>query len=126
VIRDLNASITNRLFTDTSWWLGWHPIGRGTNFTPKLFPSDESFTALLSKYSFFHGEVAATVSQFVSVPKDRELFDLYLSYATDEAFQQRFTSRMQSAFATIRPYLSINQVPVLVGGSQTLQGLIAS
>ena len=126
VIRDLNvgteATTMPGLFMHTSWWLGWHPIGRGTLFTPKLFPPDETLNSLLTtKYSFLHGEMSPAASQFVNAPESRELFDRYLLYAADDAFQQRFAARMQSAFDAVVPFLSSDKLPVLPGGSQPYQ-----
>jgi hypothetical protein len=119
VIRDLNVNTKNDiqsgLFMHTGWWLGWHPIGRGNSFTPKVFPPDES---LSNQYSFFFGAVHPSVNLFVSLPEKREIFDRYLMYALDGAFQQRFSRRMQSVFLEVYPYLSTQKIPVLPGGGQ--------
>ena len=123
LIRDLNVDLRSTtwdaLFVHTSWWLGWHPIGRGLYFNPKVFPTNEPLTPkTITPYSFFFSSVQPSANQFVSVPENRELFDRYLLYAADEALQQRFAARMQSVFASARPFLSTDKIPILPGGGQ--------
>ncbi len=127
VIRDLNVHTERETWTGllihTSWWLGWHPIGRGGHFIPKVFPVDEPLTPYTTTpYSFFFGTMHPAVSQFVSIPENRELFDRDLLYVGDGAFQQRFAARMQSAFAAALPFLSKDKIPILPGGGQPYRG----
>ncbi len=127
IIRDANAGIYHMdeisLLAHTSWWLGPSLIGRGPHFNPKVFPMDTPLSGYaVTPWTINLDSVHPAAKQFVKLPENRELFDQYLFYACDEAFQRRFAARIQSAFESACPYLSIDRIPVLPGGAQPYQG----
>lgn len=117
VVRDPDidtSSSEEMLLTHTSWWMGPLLRGRGAIFNPKVFPRDER----LSEYtktpgSFQFRSVQSTVPEFIKPPENRELFDQYLFYASDPATQNRFATRMLSAFEAVEPFLSRDKIPTL-------------
>ena len=122
VIHDLNIHSETEtwpgLLVHTSWWLGPRLIENADFFTPKVFPSEEPIergTWLPTTIPI--SNIQPAVCQFVNVPGNRELFDRYLFYATDDAIQQRFAARMQSAFAAAQPFLSTDKSVTLPGFS---------
>ncbi len=108
VLRDMNtsgvASPIRTLLTDTSWWFGVSLRAQGSSFNPKEFPFDRLFNS--TEESYRKGVTALAplnmhpaLNNFINLqPENREIFEGFLLYSSDETFEQRFTHRLQEAF----------------------------
>lgn len=125
IIRDSNANVLNNELTmlaQTSWWLGFRLPGSGPLFNPKIYPSGTPLSPYtVTPTSIPFGSVYPSINQFLRLPRNREIFDQYIMYASNEAFQLRFVSRIQSTFDSVALFLSKEKVPVLPGGAQPYQ-----
>ncbi|MFC1990571.1 right-handed parallel beta-helix repeat-containing protein [Chloroflexota bacterium] len=108
VVHDLYVDTVQEklLLIHTGWWLGPRLPGGGNFFEPKVFPQEGRADMLAqTPWAINYANMHLAVPQFVRAPENRELFDRYLFYASDGAFQRRFAARMQSTYEAVRPFL---------------------
>ncbi len=127
VMRDINAGTSpeeqfgqRSLLIHTSWWLGLRLTGEGSLYNPKVFPTDiRTGPFTVTSWSLNLAGTHPSINQFIKMPENRELFDQYLVYACDEAFQRRLITRMHSAFVAALPFLDDANTRPLPSSSQS-------
>ncbi|MBE9527957.1 MAG: right-handed parallel beta-helix repeat-containing protein [Proteobacteria bacterium] len=129
IIRDMNVDFFpsqalgyRGFLTHTSWWYGKRVFGGGPHFNPREYPMEAPHTSYtITDNSLTFASVHPSLNNFVRETEQRELFEKYLFWASDDKTLKRWQRRMSNTYEATKEYLG-NYAPFIVKqvtGTQT-------